>query len=149
MSVPDAILRDIFKMHFFMLHFCNLSILFPQVNLCSSCDQNQFGYHDGSLCSEEGTGSRPHVAVATGSGPSVLAGLQRAGLDPVEDPHCNGSLKKQPTAHSVEDSSGQRYSADPTVLLGEKGQREDTDEDGYMSPMKDKVSTSMFSSHLL
>uniref|UniRef100_A0A8C1K5K5 Receptor protein-tyrosine kinase n=1 Tax=Cyprinus carpio TaxID=7962 RepID=A0A8C1K5K5_CYPCA len=59
--------------------------------------------------------------------------------------HCNGSLKKQPTAHSVEDSSGQRYSADPTVLLGEKGQREDTDEDGYMSPMKDKISTSMFS----
>uniref|UniRef100_A0A8C1W6Z9 Receptor protein-tyrosine kinase n=1 Tax=Cyprinus carpio TaxID=7962 RepID=A0A8C1W6Z9_CYPCA len=54
-------------------------------------------------------------------------------------------LKKQPTAHSVEDSNGQRYSADPTVLLGEKGQREDTDEDGYMSPMKDKISKSMFS----
>ncbi len=95
------------------------------------------------------TGSRPHEAVATGSGPSVPAGIQRLGLDPVDDQHCNGSLKKQSTAHSVEDSSGQRYSADPTVLLGEKGQREDTDEDGYMSPMKDKISTSMFSNHVL
>uniref|UniRef100_A0A9J8D518 Receptor protein-tyrosine kinase n=1 Tax=Cyprinus carpio carpio TaxID=630221 RepID=A0A9J8D518_CYPCA len=90
-------------------------------------------------------GSRPHEAVATGSGPSVPAGIQRSGLDPADEQHCNGSLKKQPTAHSVEDSSGQRYSADPTVLLGEKGQREDTDEDGYMSPMKDKISKSMFS----
>uniref|UniRef100_A0A8C1VAZ4 Receptor protein-tyrosine kinase n=1 Tax=Cyprinus carpio TaxID=7962 RepID=A0A8C1VAZ4_CYPCA len=87
------------------------------------------------------TGSRPHEAGATGSGPLVLAGMQRSGLDPVDEKHCNGSLKKQPTTHSVEDSSGQRYSADPTVLLGEKGQREDTDDDGYMSPMKDKIST--------
>uniref|UniRef100_A0A9J8D4S5 Receptor protein-tyrosine kinase n=1 Tax=Cyprinus carpio carpio TaxID=630221 RepID=A0A9J8D4S5_CYPCA len=112
---------------------------------CSSCDQNQFVYRDGSLCPEEVIGSRPHEAVATGSGPSVPAGIQRSGLDPADEQHCNGSLKKQPTAHSVEDSSGQRYSADPTVLLGEKGQREDTDEDGYMSPMKDKISKSMFS----
>uniref|UniRef100_A0A8C1K5J0 Receptor protein-tyrosine kinase n=1 Tax=Cyprinus carpio TaxID=7962 RepID=A0A8C1K5J0_CYPCA len=104
-------------------------------------NQNQFVYHDGSLCPEEVIGSRPHEAVATGSGPSVPAGIQRSGLDPADEQHCNGSLKKQPTAHSVEDSSGQRYSADPTVLLGEKGQREDTDEDGYMSPMKDKIST--------
>uniref|UniRef100_A0A8C2IA35 Receptor protein-tyrosine kinase n=1 Tax=Cyprinus carpio TaxID=7962 RepID=A0A8C2IA35_CYPCA len=103
-------------------------------------NQNQFVYHDGSLCPEEVIGSRPHEAVATGSGPSVPAGIQRSGLDPADEQHCNGSLKKQPTAHSVEDSNGQRYSADPTVLLGEKGQREDTDEDGYMSPMKDKIS---------
>lgn len=123
-------------------YFSNLSIFFPQVNLCFSCDQNQFGYHDGSLCPEEVTGSRPHEAVATGSVPAGL--IQRAGLDPAEDPHCNGNLKKQATAHSAEDSSGQRYSADPTVLLGEKGQRDDTDEDGYMSPMKDKISTSMY-----
>ncbi len=95
------------------------------------------------------TGFRPHEAVATGSGPSVPAGVQRLGLDPVDDQHCNGSLKKQSTAHSAEDSSGQRYSADPTVLLGEKVQREDTDEDGYMSPMKDKISTSMYSNHVL
>ncbi|XP_016359145.1 receptor tyrosine-protein kinase erbB-4-like [Sinocyclocheilus anshuiensis] len=104
-------------------------------------NQNQFAYHDGSLCPEEVIGSRPHEAVATGSGPSVPAGIQRSGLDPADEQHCNGSLKKQPTAHSVEESSGQRYSADPTVLLGEKGQMEDTDEDGYMSPMKGKIST--------
>uniref|UniRef100_A0A9J7WX25 Receptor protein-tyrosine kinase n=1 Tax=Cyprinus carpio carpio TaxID=630221 RepID=A0A9J7WX25_CYPCA len=110
-------------------------------NQVSTTINNQFGYHDGSLCPEDVTGSRPHEAGATGSGPLVLAGMQRSGLDPVDEKHCNGSLKKQPTTHSVEDSSGQRYSADPTILLGEKGQREDTDDDGYMSPMKDKIST--------
>uniref|UniRef100_A0A8C1QI30 Receptor protein-tyrosine kinase n=1 Tax=Cyprinus carpio TaxID=7962 RepID=A0A8C1QI30_CYPCA len=113
----------------------------PHVDANQVSTMNQFVYHDGSLCPEEVIGSRPHEAVATGSGPSVPAGIQRSGLDPADEQHCNGSLKKQPTAHSVEDSSGQRYSADPTVLLGEKGQREDTDEDGYMSPMKDKIST--------
>uniref|UniRef100_A0A8C2JJU0 Receptor protein-tyrosine kinase n=1 Tax=Cyprinus carpio TaxID=7962 RepID=A0A8C2JJU0_CYPCA len=110
-------------------------------NQLSTTINNQFGYHDGSLCPEDVTGSRPHEAGATGSGPLVLAGMQRSGLDPVDEKHCNGSLKKQPTTHSVEDSSGQRYSADPTILLGEKGQREDTDDDGYMSPMKDRIST--------
>uniref|UniRef100_A0A8C1W7V4 Receptor protein-tyrosine kinase n=1 Tax=Cyprinus carpio TaxID=7962 RepID=A0A8C1W7V4_CYPCA len=112
----------------------------PHVDANQVSTMNQFVYHDGSLCPEEVIGSRPHEAVATGSGPSVPAGIQRSGLDPADEQHCNGSLKKQPTAHSVEDSNGQRYSADPTVLLGEKGQREDTDEDGYMSPMKDKIS---------
>ncbi|XP_051559608.1 receptor tyrosine-protein kinase erbB-4-like [Myxocyprinus asiaticus] len=104
-------------------------------------NQNQFGYHDGTLCTEEVTGARSREVAAAGSGPSVPTSVQRAGLDSAEEQQCNGNLKKTSTTHSVEDSSGQRYSADPTVLLGERGQRGDTDEDGYMSPMKDKSST--------
>lgn len=91
--------------------------------------------------------ARSREVTATGNGPSVSAGIQRAGLSTVEGQQCNGSLKKQTTGHSMEDSSGQRYSADPTVLLGEREQRGDTDENGYMSPMKDKCSTSMCLNH--
>lgn len=37
-----------------------------------------------------------------------------------------------------EDSSGQRYSADPTALLAERGAKADKDQDGYMTAMRDK-----------
>lgn len=37
-----------------------------------------------------------------------------------------------------EDSSGQRYSADPTGLLTERGAKGDKDQDGYMTAMRDK-----------
>uniref|UniRef100_A0A3P8ZYH7 Receptor protein-tyrosine kinase n=1 Tax=Esox lucius TaxID=8010 RepID=A0A3P8ZYH7_ESOLU len=40
-----------------------------------------------------------------------------------------------------EDSSGQRYSADPTVMLGDRGPRGDTDQDGYMTALREKAST--------
>ncbi|TRY82568.1 hypothetical protein DNTS_030578 [Danionella cerebrum] len=99
--------------------------------------KNQFGYHDGSRCPEERPGSRILEVAASGSGPSFTLSLG----DSTEDQKCNGSLKKQSSAVSVEDASGQRYSADPTVLLAEKTQRDDTDEDGYMTPMKDKINT--------
>uniref|UniRef100_A0AAY4DL43 Protein kinase domain-containing protein n=1 Tax=Denticeps clupeoides TaxID=299321 RepID=A0AAY4DL43_9TELE len=69
------------------------------------------------------------------------SGSQGAALDTLEDQRCNGGLQKQPTARLVEDSSGQRYSADPTIFLGERGARADTDEDGYMTPMKDKTAS--------
>lgn len=39
-----------------------------------------------------------------------------------------------------EDSSGQRYSADPTGLLAERGVKGDKDQDGYMAAMRDKSS---------
>lgn len=39
-----------------------------------------------------------------------------------------------------EDSSGQRYSADPTGLLAERGAKGDKDQDGYMAAMRDKNS---------
>ena len=63
---------------------------------------------------------------------------------------CNGTLHKNKSLGSggqgspgpqPEDSGGQRYSADPTVFLGDRGSRGDTDEDGYMTPMKDKSSS--------
>uniref|UniRef100_A0A672MV47 Receptor protein-tyrosine kinase n=1 Tax=Sinocyclocheilus grahami TaxID=75366 RepID=A0A672MV47_SINGR len=57
-----------------------------------------------------------------------------------EDSRCNGTLRKKasPRASTGEDSSGQRYSADPTVILCERGARAETDQDGYMSAMQDK-----------
>lgn len=64
----------------------------------------------------------------------------------LEDQHCNGSLHKKSLSQSgTEDSGGQRYSADPTIFLGgERESRGDTDEDGYMTPMKDKSSSGTF-----
>lgn len=37
-----------------------------------------------------------------------------------------------------EDSTGQRYSADPTGLLAERGAKGDKDQDSYMTAMRDK-----------
>lgn len=60
----------------------------------------------------------------------------------LEDQRCNGSLHKKSLGQAGgEDSGGQRYSADPTIFLGERTSRGDTDEDGYMTPMKDKSSS--------
>ena len=60
----------------------------------------------------------------------------------LEDQRCNGSLHKKTLSQAGgEDSGGQRYSADPTIFLGERASRGDTDEDGYMTPMKDKSSS--------
>uniref|UniRef100_A0A6Q2XLE7 Receptor protein-tyrosine kinase n=1 Tax=Esox lucius TaxID=8010 RepID=A0A6Q2XLE7_ESOLU len=64
-----------------------------------------------------------------------------------EDQRCNGTLRKQASPRPVgppgpgEDSSGQRYSADPTVMLGDRGPRGDTDQDGYMTALREKAST--------
>uniref|UniRef100_A0A9J7X9J9 Receptor protein-tyrosine kinase n=1 Tax=Cyprinus carpio carpio TaxID=630221 RepID=A0A9J7X9J9_CYPCA len=63
---------------------------------------------------------------------------QGAGLDALEEQHCNGSLKKQPMS-AGDDCDGQRYSADPTVFFGERNQKT-TGEDGYMSPMNKSAS---------
>uniref|UniRef100_A0A8C6WWV5 Receptor protein-tyrosine kinase n=1 Tax=Neogobius melanostomus TaxID=47308 RepID=A0A8C6WWV5_9GOBI len=50
------------------------------------------------------------------------------------------SFKGQGAGEDAEDSVGQRYSADPTIFLSDshRTSRGDTDEDGYMTPMKDK-----------
>uniref|UniRef100_A0A8D3C7D1 Receptor protein-tyrosine kinase n=1 Tax=Scophthalmus maximus TaxID=52904 RepID=A0A8D3C7D1_SCOMX len=58
-----------------------------------------------------------------------------------DDPRCNGTLRKQASPRSREDSSGQRYSADPTGLLSERGTKGDKDQDGYMTAMRDKNSS--------
>lgn len=97
--------------------------------------QNQFGYRDGGPVSTEG---------------SVAAGAQACGnqeasgglVPPLEDPRSNGNLHKKSRSQSgAEDSGGQRYSADPTIFLGDRMTRGDTDEDGYITPMKDKNSS--------
>ncbi|XP_041937027.1 receptor tyrosine-protein kinase erbB-4-like isoform X2 [Alosa sapidissima] len=105
-------------------------------------NRNQFVYREGGFASDEGSGGRHHgVGSSSCSGVSEPSGTQGGALESLEDQRCNGSLQKQPTARVVEDSNGQRYSADPTIFLGERGARGDTDEDGYMTPMKDKSST--------
>ncbi|XP_034061358.1 receptor tyrosine-protein kinase erbB-4-like isoform X3 [Gymnodraco acuticeps] len=95
-------------------------------------NRNQFGYRDGGPIPAEGSVAGAQAAMnqeATG------------GPDPaLEDQRCNGSLHKKSLSQG-EDSGGQRYSADPTIFLGERAPRGDTDEDGYMTPMKDKSSS--------
>lgn len=96
--------------------------------------QNQFGYRDGGSNSVESS-----VAGA----PACVAQEASGSQGPTsEDQRCNGSLHKKGLSQAGgEDSGGQRYSADPTIFLGERGSRGDTDEDGYMTPMKDKTSS--------
>ncbi|XP_035478499.1 receptor tyrosine-protein kinase erbB-4-like isoform X2 [Scophthalmus maximus] len=97
-------------------------------------NRNQFGYRDGGPNPVDGSAvgaqAGPNQEAAGGSGPGL------------EDQRCNGSLhKKSLSQNGAEDSGGQRYSADPTIFLGERTSRGDTDEDGYMTPMKDKSSS--------
>ncbi|XP_056226265.1 receptor tyrosine-protein kinase erbB-4-like isoform X2 [Seriola aureovittata] len=97
-------------------------------------NRNQFGYRDGGPNPAEGSVAGAQACVnqeaAGGSAPAL------------EDQRCNGSLHKKSLSQAGgEDSGGQRYSADPTIFLGERTSRGDTDEDGYMTPMKDKSSS--------
>ncbi|XP_066517939.1 receptor tyrosine-protein kinase erbB-4-like [Hoplias malabaricus] len=87
---------------------------------------SQCRHHDGGISSTS-TG-RPSVPPGTQRGPGVSQG----------EKHCNGSLKKQAGLGLVEDSGGQRYSADPTAFLGTLSQRGATDEDRYVASRKDK-----------
>lgn len=66
---------------------------------------------------------------------------QGATAEIFEDTCCNGTLRKQVTTLAKEDSSTQRYSADPTVFIPERVVRGELDEDGYMTPMRDKPKT--------
>lgn len=97
--------------------------------------QNQFGYRDGGPVPTEG----PVAAGAQACGNQEATG----GLvPPLEDQRSNGNLHKKSRSQSgAEDSGGQRYSADPTIFLGDRMSRGDTDEDGYITPMKDKNSS--------
>ncbi|KAG7463955.1 hypothetical protein MATL_G00182140 [Megalops atlanticus] len=106
-------------------------------------NRNQFVYRDGSFAMEEMMSAHPRVVVAAAAaapacGPSEQPAAQGA-LEAFEDPRCNGTLRKQASPRPGEDSGAQRYSADPTVFLAERGPRGDTDEDGYMTPMKDRT----------
>ncbi|KAG9348724.1 hypothetical protein JZ751_029041, partial [Albula glossodonta] len=102
---------------------------------------NQFVYRDGGFGVEEMISAHPR-AVAAAAAPSCAqteqGAAQSATLEAFEDPRCNGTLRKQASPRPGDDSVAQRYSADPTVFLAERGPRGDTDEDGYMTPMKDR-----------
>nr|XP_019968287.1 PREDICTED: receptor tyrosine-protein kinase erbB-4-like [Paralichthys olivaceus] len=97
-------------------------------------NRNQFGYRDGGPNPAEG----PVMGAQAGVNQEAASGSAAA----LEDQRCNGSLHKKSLSQTAgEDSGGQRYSADPTIFLGERTSRGDTDEDGYMTPMKDKSSS--------
>ncbi|XP_052447457.1 receptor tyrosine-protein kinase erbB-4-like [Carassius gibelio] len=91
------------------------------------CHERVFSPEDGmGACSRETSGSV--------SGIFLPGSTQGMGHDTLEEQQCNGSLKKQPVSSSGDDCDGQRYSADPTVFLGDRNPKT-TDGDGYMSPM--------------
>uniref|UniRef100_A0A8C2E0H4 Receptor protein-tyrosine kinase n=1 Tax=Cyprinus carpio TaxID=7962 RepID=A0A8C2E0H4_CYPCA len=83
---------------------------------------------------EDGMGACSHETSGSVSGVFLPGSTQGTGLDALEEQQCNGSLKKQPMSGSGDDCDGQRYSADPTVFLGERNPKT-TDGNGYMSPM--------------
>uniref|UniRef100_A0A3Q3LLX7 receptor protein-tyrosine kinase n=1 Tax=Labrus bergylta TaxID=56723 RepID=A0A3Q3LLX7_9LABR len=97
-------------------------------------NRNQFGYRDGG----------PNTSEGSAAGAQACSNQETTGgpVPALEDQRCNGSLhKKSMSQAGGEDSGGQRYSADPTIFLGDRVSRGDTDEDGYMTPMKDKSSS--------
>uniref|UniRef100_A0A8C2Q8X1 Receptor protein-tyrosine kinase n=1 Tax=Cyprinus carpio TaxID=7962 RepID=A0A8C2Q8X1_CYPCA len=110
-------------------------------------NRNQFAYQDGSFGMEEMMATIPRVVAVSAVSPGCSAQKQSltqqgasGSSEAFEDSRCNGTLRKKvsPRASTGEDSSGQRYSADPTVMLCERGARAETDQDGYMSAMQDK-----------
>ncbi|KAK2526141.1 hypothetical protein Q9233_008774 [Columba guinea] len=107
----------------------------PSTPLLSS-KMNQFVYRDGGYAAEVPMPYRapgciiPEATVAQGATAEIF-----------EDTCCNGTLRKQVTTLAKEDSSTQRYSADPTVFIPERVVRGELDEDGYMTPMRDKPKT--------
>ncbi|PWA31180.1 hypothetical protein CCH79_00002907 [Gambusia affinis] len=88
--------------------------------------------------------SLPSQELAAGA--QISGGFSRGNQD---DPRCNGTLRKQASPRSNtlgsahthgqgggEETSGQRYSADPTGLLSERGEK--GDKDGYMASKRNK-----------
>ncbi|XP_049904474.1 receptor tyrosine-protein kinase erbB-4 isoform X1 [Epinephelus moara] len=135
----------------------------PRTHMDSN--KNQYGYQDPSFSMEDMLATLPRVVsvppVSGGclppqdlsSGSQIAGGFGRGNQD---DPRCNGTLRKQASPRSStlgpglalaagqgggEDNSGQRYSADPTGLLAERGAKGDKDQDGYMTAMRDKNSS--------
>ncbi|XP_056610475.1 receptor tyrosine-protein kinase erbB-4-like isoform X1 [Triplophysa dalaica] len=110
-------------------------------------NRNQFAYQDGSFGMEEMMATIPRVVAVSAVSPACSSQKQSVAhqgasgsSEAYEDGRCNGTLKKKasPRASTGEDSCGQRYSADPTVLLCERGVRAETDQDGYMGAMDKK-----------
>ncbi|XP_056144911.1 receptor tyrosine-protein kinase erbB-4-like [Lampris incognitus] len=126
----------------------------------TDASRNQFVYQDASFSMEDMLATLPRVvsvsAVAAGclSPQDPATGGQSGGSSSSqEDSRCNGTLRKQasprPAVHGGpapgkgggEDISGQRYSADPTSILGERGTKGDQDQTGYITAMREKNHT--------
>ncbi|XP_056114678.1 receptor tyrosine-protein kinase erbB-4 isoform X2 [Rhinichthys klamathensis goyatoka] len=101
--------------------------------------RTQLRCRDKVFSPEDGMGACSHDPSGSASAVFIPLSTQCAGLDVLEEQHCNGSLKKQPMSGSGDDCDSQRYSADPTVFFGERGPKT-TNEDGYMSPMNKSAS---------
>lgn len=121
------------------LYQCRLFTQFP-----SARQQNQFVYRDGVFGPEEGLPVHGLSLSCSGTTPLEEQGAASP-LEVFDDMCCNGTLRKQ-VPRQREDSSTQRYSADPTVFLSERGQRGELDEGGYMTPIQDKKTTGRFGS---
>ncbi|XP_066543333.1 receptor tyrosine-protein kinase erbB-4 isoform X1 [Amia ocellicauda] len=106
-------------------------------------NRNQFVYRDGGFGAEDKLPPHPRAAPppCASAPPPEPPAAQGGPLEACEDPRCNGTLRKQASPRPGEDSSAQRYSADPTGFLAERGPRADVDGDGYMTPMTDKAPT--------
>uniref|UniRef100_A0A674F0W0 Receptor protein-tyrosine kinase n=1 Tax=Salmo trutta TaxID=8032 RepID=A0A674F0W0_SALTR len=102
--------------------------------------QNQFVYQDPSFDMEDMLGTIPRV-LSLSPGDQSAGGQGGSGPEHqcFEDQRCNGTLRKQATPRPS--STGQRYSADPTIMLGERGARGDTDQDGYLTAMREKATS--------
>lgn len=117
----------------------NLASLWSLLSkLPSLSQQNQFVYRDGGYAAEQGV---PMPYRAPGCIIPEAPVAQGATAEIFEDTCCNGTLRKQVATLAKEDSSTQRYSADPTVFIPERVIRGELDEDGYMTPMRDKPKT--------
>ncbi|KAH0621703.1 hypothetical protein JD844_023284 [Phrynosoma platyrhinos] len=101
---------------------------------------NQFIYRDGSLAAEQGVPLQYRAAIPSiAPEPPIMQGAAEI----CDDTCCNGTLRKQVVSLSQEDSITQRYSADPTIFISERGPRNELDEDGYMTPMPEKAKTAI------
>lgn len=117
------------------IHFLQLILTVTSMQMCLYYWQNQFVYRDGGFAAEQGvpvpyratTSTIPEAPVAQGATAEIF-----------DDSCCNGTLRKPVAPHVQEDSSTQRYSADPTVFAPERSPRGELDEEGYMTPMRDK-----------
>lgn len=106
--------------------------------LCFFIVQNQFVYRDGGYTTQESV-TLPYRPAACPI-PEIPT-VQGATAEAFEDTCCNGTLRKQNTERVSEESSLQRYSADPTAFVRERNSRGVVGEDGYMTPMKEKPKT--------
>ncbi|KAI5106797.1 receptor tyrosine-protein kinase erbB-4 [Silurus meridionalis] len=104
-------------------------------------NRNQFAYQDGGFGMEAMMATIPRVVAVSSVTPSCSSQEPQQGAAGVtEDLRCNGTLRKQasPRVRPGEESSAQRYSTEPTLLLSERAGRADKDQDGYMTTKKEK-----------